>query len=119
MDLIDPSFLHQQGFPGGSQPPTYDGRRAVVQSDYQSGVNPVTSAAETVSWDVFKWVVTGLLGALLALLVFIAAGVNTRLDNLTTDMNKNNIELVKEVSSIGGKLDVLSQDVRQLQDRRK
>jgi len=73
----------------------------------------------TVSWDSFKWVVSSLLGVLVVLLTAIftifrsdLGDVRLKLDGLTTEMNRNHVELVKTISAIGGKLDQLSQDIR-------
>jgi len=73
----------------------------------------------TVSWDSFKWVVSGLLGVLAVLIGGLFAifrsdlsDVRFKLDGMRSEMHQQHVELVKSVSAMGGKLDQLSQDVR-------
>ena len=73
----------------------------------------------TISWDSFKWVVSGLLGVLAVLTGGLFAifrsdlsDVRLKLDGIRTEMHQNHVELVKTVSAMGGKLDQLSQDMR-------
>jgi hypothetical protein len=73
----------------------------------------------TISWDSFKWVVSGLLGVLAVLIGGLFAtfrsdlsDVRLKLDGIRTEIHQNHVELVKSVSAMGGKLDQLSQDVR-------
>jgi hypothetical protein len=72
-----------------------------------------------ISWDSFKWVVSGLLGILVVLIGGLFAifrsdlsDVRLRFDGIRTEMHQNHVELVKSVAAMGGKLDQLSQDVR-------
>jgi hypothetical protein len=84
-------------------------------------VKDVAMAAEhaTISWDSFKWVVSGLLGVLAVLIGGLFAifrsdlsDVRLKLDGIRTEMHQNHVELVKSVSAMGGKLDQRSQDMR-------
>jgi hypothetical protein len=70
----------------------------------------------TISWDSFKWVVSGLLGVLAVLIAGLFAifrsdlsDVRLKLDGIRTEMHQNHIELVRSVSAMGGKLDQLTQ----------
>jgi hypothetical protein len=83
-------------------------------------VKDVAMAAQhaTISWDSFKWVVSGLLGILAVLIGGLFAifrsdlsDVRLKLDAISTEMHQHHVELVKSVSAIGGKLDQLSQGV--------
>lgn len=80
---------------------------------------PMAVQHATISWDSFKWVVSGLLGILVVLIGGLFAmfrsdlnDVRLKLDGLRTEMHQNHVELVKSVSAMGGKLDQLSQDMR-------
>jgi hypothetical protein len=84
-------------------------------------VKDVAMAAQhaTISWDSFKWVVSGLLGILVVLIGGLFAifrsdlsDVRLKLDGIRTEMHQNHVELVKSVSAMGGKLDQLSSDLR-------
>jgi hypothetical protein len=79
---------------------------------------PMAAQHATISWDSFKWVVSGLLGILVVLIGGLFAifrsdlsDVRLKLDGIRTEMHQNHVELVKSVSAIGGKLDQLSHDV--------
>jgi hypothetical protein len=81
---------------------------------------PMAAQHATISWDSFKWVVSGLLGVLAVLIGGLFAifrselsDVRLKLDGIRTEMHQHHVELVKSVSAMGGKLDQLSQDVRQ------
>jgi hypothetical protein len=94
-------------------------RAASIRNNYQSGENPMATRQTTVPWDLFKWVVGGLLGVLVLLVGAILAtfrsdlgDVRTKLDGVTTQIHQNHVELIKSVSAIGGKLDQMTQDMR-------
>jgi hypothetical protein len=79
-----------------------------------------TAAQHTISWDSFKWVVSGLLGVLAVLIGGLFAifrsdlsDVRLKLDGIRTEMHQHHVELAKSVAAMGGKLDQLSQDMRQ------
>jgi hypothetical protein len=78
-----------------------------------------TAEHATISWDSFKWIVSGLLGVLAVLIGGLFAifrsdlsEVRLKLDGLRTEMHQNHVELVRSVSAMGGKLDQLTQDSR-------
>lgn len=80
---------------------------------------PMAVQHATISWDSFKWVVSGLLGVLAVLIGGLFAifrsdlsDVRLKLDGLRTEMHQNHVDLVKSVSAMGGKLDQLTRDVR-------
>jgi hypothetical protein len=80
---------------------------------------PMAVQHTTISWDSFKWVVSGLLGVLAVLIGGLFAifrsdlsDVRLKLDGIKAEMHQNHVELVRSVSAIGGKLDQLSQDAQ-------
>lgn len=151
MDIINPSLIAQQGLPGVSRSPTYEGKTSgspfseygggvvSVRSDNQSGVNTVSNDAPGWVKRLTVFVVPSLLAAIVALLIYIATGfrtdfatlstkfetfatnvstkfdtlttkLDTKFDNLTTEMNKNHVELVRDISTIAGKLEPRPKD---------
>jgi hypothetical protein len=80
---------------------------------------PMAAQHATISWDSFKWVVSGLLGVLAVLIGGLFAifrsdlsDVRLKLDGIRTEMHQNHVEFVKSVSAMSGKLDQLSQGMR-------
>jgi hypothetical protein len=79
----------------------------------------MAAAPVTISWDSFKWVVSGLLGVLAVLIGGLFAifrsdlsDVRLKLDGIRTEMHQNHVDLVKSVSAMGGKIDQMSEDLR-------
>jgi hypothetical protein len=109
------------------------GAGALVVTPYRSALAPITNpyglrinmmiSHESVSWDLFKTVITLLLGAIGALLLFYLSGVREDMNTLRSDLSGNatgirrdlsearveftkaigNVE--KEVATTNGKLD--------------
>jgi hypothetical protein len=145
MDRLDPAFENQQqqGIPGGSRSPTYEGRSSASSLPKYGRSISSSVGVNTMSVDAPPWVkqsavlaVPILLGAIFALLIYIAsdfkADVNTKFTTLTTkvdskfdtlttemhksvdtlahEMNQNHVELVKEISTIAGRLEPRPKD---------
>jgi hypothetical protein len=79
---------------------------------------PMAAQHATISWDSFKWVVSGLLGVLAVLIGGLFAifrsdlsDVRLKLDDIRTEMHQNHVDIVRSVSAIGAKLDQMSQDI--------
>lgn len=120
MDRLDPAFVNQQqqGIPGGSRSPTYEGRQSSLSLskyvhgiismpiDNQPGANPMTTPSVTVWWDAYKWVVGGLLTIIAVLLGLVyndlrtdLGNVNTKFDTLTTKVDAKFDTLTKDVNN--------------------
>ncbi len=72
-----------------------------------------------VNWDLFKWVVSGLLGTIVALLSGLILTFQSEITNLDTKVDRaiiaghaNNIELVKAIAILTGKVDILADELR-------
>jgi hypothetical protein len=112
-----PASPSQFGLGGMLTRSPYMGARANISPT--DGARPMARASEVVSWDLFKWVVGALLAALTGMVVTLfltmrsdIGDIRTKLDMIVRQAHEDHVELVKTISSIGGKLDQLSQDLR-------
>ncbi len=72
-----------------------------------------------VDWDIFKWVVSGLLSLIAALLVVMVTlfrtdlqNVENKLDAAITRQQEYHTELIRGISTLTGRVDQLSEELR-------
>jgi hypothetical protein len=89
---------------------------------YSGGVRsmPRGQPAETVSWDLFKWIVGALLVVIIGGLGFYLSGIREDISGLRKDVGDTKLDLIRSISGVekqlsatNGKLDILITETRQ------
>jgi hypothetical protein len=109
----------QYGLQGRSWSSGYTDQLAAIGHDSRYGVGIMANRQSVVPLDIFKWIVGGLLGVLMVLTGLIyttlrsdLGDVQTKLDGMTREMHESRVEIVKAISTLTGKFDQFSQDMR-------